>query len=144
MSLLLAVDLNDPTDGLLAEALAWAKRLGTKLDLVYVDDYPYGIQDLLVQDMLRVEWGKLRENNETRIRTLLATLPPEVRGHGSVRHGRVPEEIVEAGKAHHAILVATHGRRGVAHVFLGSVAERVVRLSTVPVLVLPARASEDG
>ena len=40
------------------------------------------------------------------------------------------------------IIIGTHGRRGVTHLLLGSVAERVVRLAQVPVLV--AHAQERG
>jgi nucleotide-binding universal stress UspA family protein len=36
------------------------------------------------------------------------------------------------------IVVGTHGRRGVSRALIGSVAERVVRTATVPVLVLHA------
>ena len=41
------------------------------------------------------------------------------------------------------IIIGTHGRRGVTHLLLGSVAERVVRLAHVPVLVAhaPERAA---
>jgi nucleotide-binding universal stress UspA family protein len=35
------------------------------------------------------------------------------------------------------IVVGTHGRRGLAHVLLGSVAEKVVHRSTCPVLTIP-------
>ncbi len=38
------------------------------------------------------------------------------------------------------IIMGTHGRRGVARAILGSVAERVVRLSPVPVLTMAERA----
>jgi len=34
------------------------------------------------------------------------------------------------------IVVATHGRTGVLHLLLGSVAERVVRTATCPVLTV--------
>lgn len=34
------------------------------------------------------------------------------------------------------VVMGTHGRRGLAHVFLGSVAEQVVRGASVPVLVV--------
>jgi nucleotide-binding universal stress UspA family protein len=37
-------------------------------------------------------------------------------------------------------VVGTHGRKGVAHLVLGSVAERVVREATVPVLVVKSAA----
>jgi len=38
------------------------------------------------------------------------------------------------------IVMGTHGRRGLSHLFLGSVAERVVRMSPAPVLTLRADA----
>ena len=39
--------------------------------------------------------------------------------------------------AHDLIVVGTHGRTGLAHLLLGSVAEKLVRLSPVPVLTVP-------
>lgn len=35
------------------------------------------------------------------------------------------------------VVIGTHGRTGLSHVLLGSVAEKLVRLSTVPVLTVP-------
>jgi nucleotide-binding universal stress UspA family protein len=35
------------------------------------------------------------------------------------------------------VVIGTHGRTGLAHVLLGSVAEKLVRLSPVPVLTVP-------
>jgi nucleotide-binding universal stress UspA family protein len=45
---------------------------------------------------------------------------------------------VQAAKEHKAdlIVMGTHGRRGLSRAFLGSVAEKVVRLSPVPVLTV--------
>jgi nucleotide-binding universal stress UspA family protein len=45
-----------------------------------------------------------------------------------------------AAQEHRAdlIVMATHGRTGLSRFFLGSVAERVVRESTVPVLTIRA------
>jgi nucleotide-binding universal stress UspA family protein len=37
------------------------------------------------------------------------------------------------------VVIGTHGRTGVARFVLGSVAERLVRLSTVPVIVVPSK-----
>jgi nucleotide-binding universal stress UspA family protein len=37
------------------------------------------------------------------------------------------------------IVMGTHGRTGLAHTFLGSVAERVVRNASCPVLTVPSR-----
>ncbi len=40
------------------------------------------------------------------------------------------------------IIMGTHGRRGFSHALLGSVAEKVVRLSQVPVLTVHTPASD--
>ena len=50
----------------------------------------------------------------------------------------VPEMIAAAAKAWPAdlIVICTHGRRGLSHLFLGSVAEGVVRVATKPVLLI--------
>jgi nucleotide-binding universal stress UspA family protein len=40
------------------------------------------------------------------------------------------------------VVMGTHGRRGLSHVFLGSVAEKVVRLSPVPVLTVSAESEK--
>jgi len=37
------------------------------------------------------------------------------------------------------IVIGTHGRTGLSHILMGSVAERVIRHSPVPVLVVPVR-----
>lgn len=37
------------------------------------------------------------------------------------------------------IVTATHGRTGIAHALLGSVAERIVRMAHCPVMVIPVK-----
>ena len=41
------------------------------------------------------------------------------------------------------IVLGTHGRTGLAHAIMGSVAERVVRLAPCPVLTVKTSAAED-
>jgi nucleotide-binding universal stress UspA family protein len=52
--------------------------------------------------------------------------------------------IVQTAEAQHAdlVVVGTHGRSGVRRALLGSVAEKVVRTSTVPVLTVRGKLSE--
>ena len=61
-----------------------------------------------------------------------------VRARGLLREGAPDEEILAAAAAEGAslIVVGTHGRTGLAHVLLGSVAERVVRAAPCPVLTV--------
>ena len=66
----------------------------------------------------------------------------------------IHQEIVEAGAVHKEILVqasrmsadlivmGTHGRSGIDHLLLGSVAEKTLRTSRVPVLTVPPAAPE--
>jgi len=55
--------------------------------------------------------------------------------------GAASEQILQAAKAHDVglIVIGTHGRRGLPRALLGSVAEKVVRLSPVPVLTIHKR-----
>ncbi len=57
--------------------------------------------------------------------------------------GDPAEKIVAQGRASHADLIAigTHGRRGLRRLALGSVAESVVRKTTVPVVVVRSYAN---
>jgi nucleotide-binding universal stress UspA family protein len=64
---------------------------------------------------------------------------------GVVRQGSAWREIDDVAREMRAdlIVLGTHGRRGVARVILGSVAEKVVRTSPVPVLTVhPETARE--
>jgi nucleotide-binding universal stress UspA family protein len=56
-----------------------------------------------------------------------------------IREGSAAVEITQRGRDMGAdvIVVGTHGRTGLAHVVLGSVAERVVRRAPCPVLTVP-------
>ncbi|HLB16507.1 MAG TPA: universal stress protein [Burkholderiales bacterium] len=51
---------------------------------------------------------------------------------------RVADAIVEDAERWSAdlIVIGTHGRRGLSKLFLGSVAEGVVRISSIPVLLI--------
>jgi len=73
----------------------------------------------------------------------LSTLPgpdgvPESRVRRHTLVGRPFEEIVQYAKKHEVdlIVIGSHGRRGLSHLLLGSVAERVVRTAGCPVLTV--------
>ena len=50
--------------------------------------------------------------------------------------GDPAQEIVDAGRRADSIVMSTAGRTGLAHLLIGSVAEKVVRHATCPVLTL--------
>jgi len=57
------------------------------------------------------------------------------------KSGREDEEILEFAKKEKIdlIVMGTHGRTGIEHVFFGSVAEKVLRHSPIPVFVIPCK-----
>jgi len=61
-----------------------------------------------------------------------------VRAKSFVLEGPAYEQIVRFGKSKHAdlMVLGTHGRSGLAKLFLGSVASRVVTAATCPVLTV--------
>ena len=59
-----------------------------------------------------------------------------------LRRGNVAQELLKAAKSTKAnlIVMSTHGRSGIGHVLVGSVAEKIVRQARCPVLtVKPTR-----
>lgn len=60
---------------------------------------------------------------------------------GVIKHGIDYEEITKYANEFgiDLIVIATHGRTGIMHSLLGSVAEKVIQHSKCPVLVIPSR-----
>ena len=58
-----------------------------------------------------------------------------------VRSGKEDNKILKFAKQEKAdiIVMGTHGKTGIEHVFFGSVAEKVLRKSTVPVFIIPCK-----
>jgi universal stress protein A len=65
-------------------------------------------------------------------------VPSQIRLSPVVRHGAPAEEIklFAHEEGIDLIVMASHGRTGLRHMLMGSVAERVVRLCSVPVLIV--------
>jgi nucleotide-binding universal stress UspA family protein len=72
------------------------------------------------------------------VEKMLATMPPGVKWEVMIEIGEPGDSIKDAQTKLGAnlLVMATHGRKGLKHLVLGSVAERVVRESRVPVLTI--------
>jgi len=57
------------------------------------------------------------------------------------KSGREDNEILKFAKKENVdiIVIGTHGRTGIEHVFFGSVAEKVLRRSPIPVFIIPSK-----
>ena len=129
----------------LTEAIALAKLTGGRIHLVHVvDELSIAISadsfagySAEILPLLRKGGQKLLDLAKQRVATAGIEVDTTLR---EVFAGRVSSLIVEEAAAWRAdlIVIGTHGRRGVGRVLLGSDAERVLRSSTVPVLLVRA------
>lgn len=144
MNALLAIDLRNEASAekIVREAGVWAARLGARITLLYTDEMRASspeVADLGLQDEFRSGWERIQREDEAVLNKLLTVLPESARGGLRVVSGRsAAEAIVDLCGGADIVLMATHGRTGLSHWWVGSCAEQVVRTCPKPVLVLRA------
>ena len=122
-------------------AMALADRFGAELHLLHVvPEVAMPLPDSTTSWTLPAADLKLQV--EAAERQLLHDLGPDWAEERRTVHtavvGNAVEEIVKYAKEHEIglIVIGTHGRTGLSHLLLGSVAEKLVRLATCPVLTV--------
>jgi len=145
-TILMPTDFSEPSQRALDHAAALARRLGASLHLLHVVYFP--IEAAASPEGSWVDLSgvrqQLREDAERRLQTLAASLPG-IAVTTQVVEGTSPARaITQAAKERPAQMIAmgTHGRGGVTHLLLGSVAERVVRTAACPVMTVSAASGE--
>lgn len=136
-SLLCPIDFSESARGALHYALAIARRFHAGVTVLTVDD------PLLAEvGDTRLGDGWSRGNSEQQLRAEVAAAetgftPVDVTY--EVRTGRAAPAIIDVARSSGArlIVMSTHGRSGVRKLLLGATAERVLRETTVPVLLAP-------
>jgi nucleotide-binding universal stress UspA family protein len=138
-SILCPVDFSRHSREALRQAASIARRPGGRLIVIYVDD------PLLVQAAARgynapaVMRDTRRELERFVARSLTAAPGRSAPTTVVSAFGTPDVEIVKAARRLRCdlIVIGTHGRRGVARLFLGSTAQGVLKRSGVPVLAIP-------
>ncbi|HUH06089.1 MAG TPA: universal stress protein [Kofleriaceae bacterium] len=146
--IVVGVDFSPESEAAVAQAMAVARRAGARLTLLHVGavpDAPLGVPESMAATA--AAYTQVVKQQLAEDRDALEALRERLLGQGvevfhAVYDGFADTGIVEAAKELEAdlIVVGTHGRTGLKRFILGSVAERVVRLASVPVLV--ARATD--
>ncbi len=136
--ILCPVDFSANSLRALDQAAALARRHHALLDLMNVEFVPLN-NPADLEDYVAVSTEPGRAQLEQTAREHLAGVPHKL----AVRVGLPSHEIEKAAEDLDVdlIVMATHGRTGVAHLFLGSVAEHVVREAKRPVLTFGPGAS---
>ena len=142
--LLVPTDFSAASKQALDYAVGVARTCGAKLTLLHVVELPSYVTDGHAPAHVS---AALRDNLQASAQRELARLLPE--GSGTpvevarrVVVGVPHQQILEAAAAERVdwIVMATHGRTGLSHLVMGSVAERVLRTAPCPVLTLRAAA----
>lgn len=138
--ILVPIDFSENSQKALRFAARFAERFQAHLQLVHVIQSVSSVYDLgphsIISEKLEEE---LKEHAMQKLTDLArGEIPASIAVNCSVRSGNAAEEIVESAKEGRAdlIIAGTHGRSGLKHMFLGSVAEGTVRYAPCPVLVV--------
>lgn len=144
--ILCPVDLSPDATSAANEAASLAKALGAELVLLHVMNEPaFSVVDPMLGPGETTGYAlpALAEEYRVEMDRRLNRLGASLEGTGlsvttRLVRGPTHESIISAADQEHAdlIVMGTHARRGLQHLLLGSVAERVVRTSRVPVMTL--------
>lgn len=140
------VDSSLPANMALTEAIRLAKGLNATLLLAHSVDIPaYGRGNPELLDSAELEKPLLETG-----RAILKTAGNSARDSGVAweeillenRGDPISQVLLDAASAARAdvIVMGTHGRSGIMHLLLGSVAEGVLRRSEIPVLLVRGEA----
>jgi len=148
--ILVPVDYSSCSRAALRLAVELAQKFQASLDVVHVWDRPSYVTNVVMTSTEPVSGKSLirmiEENAQRDLDEFLSTtdLPAGTKLVGHLLTGDPASALLHELKREKRdmVVVGTHGRTGLAHVLLGSVAEKLVRLSAVPVLTVPDDAAQ--
>ncbi|MCX6020684.1 MAG: universal stress protein [Chloroflexi bacterium] len=145
--LVIPLDGSPLAEAALAEAVTLATAMKTPLALVRVVEPVYLAADPAAGIM--TDYGNLLDDMQGAARAYLDEQAAALTAQGltvttAVPIGTPAKEIVDFAQAHPGslIVIATHGRTGVAGILLGSVARRVVQQAGAPTMLVQAPKDE--
>lgn len=130
------IDLEDHTEKVAEYAAYMADKLSANLTLLHVVELLRPIGDMVLGSTTVEEYNKKRFTYaKEKVDKLIADNPG---CNGTVVAGEIVDEILDFAEEKGAdlIIIGTHGSKGLEKLLLGSVAERVVKYSHCPTLVM--------
>ncbi|MBI4264364.1 MAG: universal stress protein [Acidobacteria bacterium] len=138
--MLVPTDFSGPSDAALEYARGLAAKLGASLFVLHVidDELAMGAFELLTAHPAASRTAMLKDAQERLAHRITAEDRSRLRARTEVVFGPSARMIVDyaADNGFDLIVMGTHGRSGVAHLLMGSVAERVIRTAPCPVVTV--------
>jgi nucleotide-binding universal stress UspA family protein len=146
--ILVPTDFSAHAETALGYATALTKQSGASVEVLHVLEDPF-MPATWSAEVYLPDIPALREQLAADAETRLAAYREKIGKEGiptatTIRSGLPADVILDHAKAAAADLVVmgTHGRSGLSHLFMGSVAERVIRSATCPVLTVRETGAE--
>jgi universal stress protein A len=137
--ILVPTDFSPRSDRALEYAVALATAMKAAVHLVHVVEEPFaGGAEMYVRDAQEIR-DQLDADARSRLAAIAGRVDPgRMPVSTEIRHGSAFDGIIYEARATGAdlIVMGTHGRSGLSHALLGSVAERVIRGAHCPVLAV--------
>ncbi|NNL85626.1 MAG: universal stress protein [Myxococcales bacterium] len=147
--IMIPYDFSEHAQAALHLGVELARRLNATLTLVHVIQppaYAYGYPAPAGTAVALPNLLELQQNARSGLRELIdrIELPKDAIEIDVLEGNNISEALCQAAEKHGAdlLVMGTHGRTGLAHAFIGSVAERTLRSSPCPVLTV--KDSSDG
>lgn len=133
--ILVATDFSACSDVAVDQAVDMALQYQASLTIVHAFEMRYGYAASVVGQLMIVMQDAAEEQLAKVVERVHARIPEAT---GVVRCGSAWEQILDVAEKQGVdlIVVGSHGRKGLPRAVLGSVAEKVVRLSPVSVLTV--------
>ena len=128
-------------------AVFLASSQHAELVLLHIVDQLHGFE---AYEILALTPQEISQRMEKHAYENMSDLVDQIKGsiaiETAVEHGKPSVQIVEKAREVKAdiIVMGSHGRTGLSHVLIGSVAERVVRHASCPVLVVRDMYQQPG
>jgi len=140
-NILVATDGSDPAAKAVEQGVLFAKEIGAKITAVTVTE-PFHLLSV-APSQLEYTPIEYKKHAEAHAEKVLSMVSAAAKSEGvscetlHVEHEHVHQAIIDAATARRCdlIVMASHGRRGVSAVVLGSETVKVLTHSTIPVLV---------
>jgi nucleotide-binding universal stress UspA family protein len=134
--IVVATDFSQASRGALELARNLAAETGAELSVLHVCEVPgYSETGPIPYDLVTPMVTRAQARLDDAVEYVRRACPA---ARGLVKIGVPSDQVLAVAGEVHAdlVVIGTHGRCGLAHAVMGSVAERVVRLSPVPVLTV--------